>query len=292
MRKLLIGSVTAAALGGALAAASSVSAEQKRYEVAGFDSVSQVGPNNVVIQVGPTASVRAEGSQEALDLMKVVVENGELKILPKRERRDWGHGEDWDNVEPATFYITLPRLEAAAMVGSGDMTVDRIAGDRFSASVAGSAKVDIASLSAADVSLSVAGSGEVNAHGAVDRLQVSVAGSGKVQAHELASNSASVSIAGSGNVDLTVKDTARVSTVGSGDVAIAGGALCTVSSFGSGQTRCNGAVVEADYGPGRWGMWTPPAPPAPPAPPWNWGAWGKWRGWDGWHDDWKQRDGD
>jgi len=281
MRKILMVSIAAAAMGSALVAGSSAGAEQQSYDVSGFDSVSQVGPNHVVIRIGPAASVRAEGPQEMLDLMKVVVEDGELKILPRREHWDWRDDEwkKWQDLEPATYYVTLPAIEAAAMVGGGRMTVDRVGGKRFAATIAGSGKVEIADLSVEDARFSVAGSGDIVANGTAQRSKVSVAGSGNIQARGLANQTAEVSIAGSGDVDLTVKDSAYVSTVGSGDVEIAGGAECTVSKFGGGQTRCNGVVVE-DRNHSRWGMWAPPAPPAPPAMRWNWGPWRQWNGWD------------
>ncbi|HEV2080149.1 MAG TPA: head GIN domain-containing protein [Allosphingosinicella sp.] len=208
---------------------------QRSYPVGTFDSVSAAGPHNVVVTVGGSPSVRAQGSADLLDRMEVVVEDGDLEIRPKREYRN---NFRWGNQPRSTFYVTAPALKAASVAGSGDMKIDRIQGDRFSGAVAGSGKLDVASLRVSRASFSIAGSGDVSARGSAGDLDLSVAGSGNLRLREVASQRASVSIAGSGNVDLNAADTAKVSIIGSGDVSVAGTARCTVSKIGAGRVNC------------------------------------------------------
>ncbi|HEX8215468.1 MAG TPA: head GIN domain-containing protein [Allosphingosinicella sp.] len=224
-----LGSVAANAQQGAASAA------QRSYRVSGFDSVSAAGPHKVVVTVGGAASVRAEGPSDVLDRMEVVVEDGDLEIRPKREFRDHYR---WNDDRRATFYVTAPRLEAAAVAGSGDMRVDRVAGERFSGAIAGSGKLDVGSLQVSTAHLSIAGSGDLTARGSAARSELSIAGSGTLKLGQLASRTASVSIAGSGNADLNAGETVSVSIVGSGDVAVAGTARCSVTKMGVGRVRC------------------------------------------------------
>lgn len=219
------------------------SAERRDYPLQAFDEISMIGPHHVVVSVGPGHSVSAEGPRETLERTEVVVENGELKIQPKDDDW-WRQRRENDSYQPATYRVTLPRLAAASLAGSGDMRVDRVEGPRFAGSVAGSGGLDVAALQVDDARLSVAGSGELIARGGARQSQVSIAGSGNLRAREMTSESASVSVAGSGNAELTVMDTARVSIVGSGDVDIAGTARCSVSRIGSGQARCAGGSGE------------------------------------------------
>src|SRR5688572_7373044 len=247
----LAASVSVAQDSGQLAAA----ATGRSYELAGFEEVLVVGPHHIVVSVGPAFSVRAEGSQQTLADTEVEVENGKLKIHPiddgRWERRCGDRANDrdgqrwrcWNDYRAATFYVTLPRIEAAALVGGGDMRIDRVEGAEFSASVAGSGDLDVAALRVDDARFSIAGSGDLVAHGSARHSRVSIAGSGNLQAREVTSNEASISIAGSGNVALTVQDDARVSIVGGGDVEITGPARCSVSRFGGGRVRCNGENV-------------------------------------------------
>jgi len=212
-------------------------AGEQGYSVTDFQSVTAVGPNAVVISVGAAPSVRASGGQEALDLYEVVVEDGEFKIQPKDENSWVGHRP---RLEPGTYYVTVPRLSGATLTGSGDMSVDRVDGGKFSATVPGSGTLDIGALAVDDARFTIAGSGDLTARGAARTSHISIAGSGDAQARGVASDAASISIAGSGDAALTVNGNADVSIVGSGDVDIGGSASCAVSRMGSGKVRCDG----------------------------------------------------
>lgn len=213
-----------------------VATMSRSYDAAGFDAVSVVGPHRVEISVGPAWSVRAEGPQRTLEDTEVEVEDGRLEIHPVEDGR-WERRR-WQDYQPATFHVTLPRISAASLVGSGDMRIDRVEGDEFAASVAGSGDLDVAALRVDDARFSIAGSGDLVARGSARRSRVSVAGSGNLRARGVTSDTAQVSIAGSGDAALTVESEAHVSIVGSGDAEIAGGARCHVSRVGSGNARC------------------------------------------------------
>lgn len=226
--------LAATACGGVALAAQSATVE-RGYKVGSFDKVAAAGPNSVVVHVGGAFSVNGRGPGDTLDRMEVVVEHGGLQIRPRREFRD---RFDWRGMTPATYTVTLPRLSAASLAGSGDMNVDRAEGERFAASTAGSGNLKIGALRVGTAALSTAGSGTLIASGSANRVQLSIAGSGSVRARGLISRTAAVSIAGSGNVELTAKDAADVSIVGSGDAEIAGGARCRVTRIGSGRAHC------------------------------------------------------
>lgn len=224
--------------------APALGAGQRSYEISGFDKISTAGPFHVDVAVGPAISVRAEGPEEALDRLEVGVEHGSLRIRPKH-RHFWDF--DWSNVKPATLHVTLPRLSAVSVAGSGDMNIDHVEGGRFAASIAGSGALDVGALKVDEASFSVAGSGDVTAKGHARKSHVSIAGSGDLHLHELASDDASVSIVGSGDAALTVRDDAHISILGGGDVDIDGPAHCVVSRFGGGDVRCQGQLVKGGH---------------------------------------------
>ncbi|HEV2747834.1 MAG TPA: head GIN domain-containing protein [Allosphingosinicella sp.] len=208
---------------------------RQSFDVGSFDSVSLGGPYNVIVRVGPAASVRAEGDAEEIGKMEVVVENGDLEIRRRKgERFTLGFRRN----RPVTVYVTTPALRAAAIGGSGDMRIDRVEGREFAASIGGSGDMTIDSLRVGEASFSVAGSGAIRAAGTADRSSVSIAGSGDVVVDALKSRMASVSIVGSGDVRMNAAETAEVSIMGSGDVSVTGGAKCSVSKMGSGNVRC------------------------------------------------------
>ena len=206
---------------------------QRSFAVADFDSVSLGGPHNVIVRVGPAASVRAEGPTGELDRLEIEVKNGDLKIRTKKDK--WFGSSKG---KPVTVYVTTPRLGSAAIGGSGDMKIDRVEGARFAAAIGGSGDMDIASLKVEEASFSIGGSGAIRAAGSAATTDVSIAGSGDIDISGVESRTASVSIAGSGDVKARASDTASVSIVGSGDVEMAGGAKCKVSKMGAGDVRC------------------------------------------------------
>lgn len=207
------------------------------YQVAPFEEISTVGPQNVVVTRGDVLAVRSEGSPEALSLLEAVVEDGQLLIRPKD--RNFG-GFNWGRVSSATFYVTVPQLNGVALAGSGNIRVDRIEGDSFEGSIAGPGELSILSMDVDEADFTIGGSGNLVAAGNARETRVSIGGSGEVQAAGLRSETASVSIGGSGDVALTVDEKADVSIAGSGDVDISGTARCSVTQMGSGDVRCGG----------------------------------------------------
>ena len=213
---------------------------QPVYDGAPFEGLATVGPQNVVVTFGESHSVRWEGSPEALARVELAVEDGTLTIRPRSGIR---RGFNWSRRNTPTFYVTTPQLDSVSLAGSGDVSVDRIEGERFVGAIAGSGELSIAALQVDAVDFSIAGSGDVVAAGSARRTEVSILGSGDVRANELRSEAAEISIAGSGDVDLTVDGQAEVAIVGSGDVDIAGAATCSVSRIGGGDVRCGGRQI-------------------------------------------------
>jgi hypothetical protein len=205
----------------------------RSYQVGAFDRVAVAGPYEVKVVTGGQGGITAKGGEHLLEETDVIVENGTLKIQPKKKK---GIRWSWRNGK-AEFTVNAAALHGAAIAGSGGIHVDKVAGD-FEGDVAGSGDLRIAEISGGKVKFDVAGSGEVEAAGKADSVAISIAGSGDINAGALASRTADVSIAGSGNVRANASESANVSIMGSGDVDISGGAKCKVSKAGSGNVRC------------------------------------------------------
>ena len=213
-------------------------AQDRSYQLAGFDRIEVAGSYDVDVRTGAAQSVRATGPQKALDRMTVEVRDGKLLIHPKQERRSWGFGNF--HTGHVRLQVTVPRLSGAEVAGSGDVRVDRVAGDSFEGHVAGSGGIDVGQVEVRQLKLGIAGSGNATAGGGrADNVELSVAGSGDIRAGNVVSRTAAVSVTGSGDVAVQAADTAAVQIAGSGDVNLTGGATCTVSKAGSGDVRCS-----------------------------------------------------
>jgi hypothetical protein len=214
---------------------------RRDFPVGAFQKVALEGSHDVVVTVGGAPSVRAEGDKAAIDHLDIRVENGELKIGTRRDQNggwSWNFGGIHHN--RVTIYVTAPSLGAATVAGSGDMKIDKVAGNDFAATIGGSGDMEIGSVQAAQAHFTVTGSGDMKAGGKVQQASISVAGSGDFVAGGLEIGNATVSVVGSGDVTARATQSADVSVMGSGDVTLSGGAKCTTHKMGSGDVHCSG----------------------------------------------------
>jgi hypothetical protein len=209
---------------------------QQSFDVGAFEGVSLAGSHDVVVSVGGAASVRAEGDAAIIERLDIRVEGGTLKIGTKKGVR-WSDAF-MRNRAPVTIHVTTPRLNAAAIAGSGDMRIDTVAGDAFTASIAGSGDMAIGALRVQAASFDIAGSGDIKAAGSAGTASISIAGSGDVDLTGVATRTAQVSVLGSGDVRATASESADLTVMGSGNVTVTGGGKCSITKRGSGNISC------------------------------------------------------
>ncbi len=205
------------------------------FDVGDFRAISAAGAHDVIVTTGGAPSVRAEGPQKGIERLDIRVEDGTLKIGTRKNATGSWSG----NGGKIVVYVTAPRVEAAALAGSGDLSIDRAESDSFKASLAGSGDLKIAALRAGDADFSLAGSGDMEVAGGVGSAKMSLAGSGGMKLGSLQARQAKMSIAGSGGIRANVTEAADVSVAGSGSVKLTGGARCAISKRGSGSVNCS-----------------------------------------------------
>ena len=210
----------------------------RTYSVGSFQKIEVAGPYDVEVRTGSAPSVAGQGSERLLERTIVEVQGDKLVIRPERQHSWFGIG--WGHHGKAHFKVTVPQLSGATIAGSGDINVDRVAGQNFEGAVAGSGGLSVAAVDVQQLKLSIAGSGGVKAgSGKAQSAEYEIAGSGDVDAGAIAAQQVKVSIAGSGGVKAHSSGTADVSIMGSGDVDVTGGAKCSISKAGSGDVRCS-----------------------------------------------------
>ncbi len=207
----------------------------RTFAVDGFTAVASAGPDDVDVRVGSGFSVRAEGDPKVLDKLEIVKEGDTLKVRRKnRSGFSWG-----DNDHGAKVYVTMPRMNAASVTGSGDMSVDHVDGEMFQGALSGSGNLSVGSIGVQTLALAVTGSGDLATAGTARTGSFSISGSGDIQAPKLSLGKADVSVTGSGSLTAGVSGPAAVNVAGSGDVTLTGGAKCTTSKAGSGEVNCS-----------------------------------------------------
>jgi hypothetical protein len=207
-------------------------AAERSFSVRAFDRIELSGPHTVEVTTGPAASVRAEGTADALDSLRVRVDGGTLEI----DNRGIGSNR---NAPPARIIVTTPEVRGIELAGSGSVSVNRIAVRTLDIDVSGSGNVTIAAADVRNFDADVSGSGTVTAAGRCDRAGVEVSGSGRVEISRLKCSHVDAELRGTGAINAFASQTADLSTVGTGNIAVTGGARCQTARVGTGRATCN-----------------------------------------------------
>lgn len=194
-----------------------------------------IGGGTADVRVGPDWSVRAVGPAAVFDKLRVIVEQGRLRV----NLRDWKYGDEYRaQLAQVHFTITAPRLSQVGLGGSGHMNVDKVEGGDFRAAMGGSGTVVLDRVAVQSLTVSIGGTGKISAAGTADRLSVNMGGSGRFDAPALRARSANISTAGSGVVRTVVDGDANISAVGSGEIDLGNGARCRKMVQGGTTIRC------------------------------------------------------
>ena len=119
----------------------------------------------------------------------------------------------------------------ATIAGSGDITVDQVAGDSFEGEVAGSGDLDVGAIEVQSLEARRSPARAASRPARARRRAPNMTSPARATSTPARSSAADakVSIAGSGSVTAHATGTADVSIMGSGDVDMTGGAKCSVS---------------------------------------------------------------
>jgi hypothetical protein len=154
-----------------------------------FSKIDLAGSPDVEVAVGSDASVKVTADDNILPLIETTVEGRTLRI---------GSKGSYSTSLGVKVNITVPALDGASVLGSGDI---RVTG-----------------LKAGDMDASVTGSGDVTLSGVVDLLRAKILGSGDLKAGELAAKKVRVVVTGSGDAAVRAADELEASVLGSGNV--------------------------------------------------------------------------
>lgn len=202
-------------------AASSDTRTETRPVTGDFTAVTLSSSADVVVKIGSPASITISGTDEQVRYTETVIEKGTLVV---RWNSD-GKKISWRNNQPTTVVtVTVPAVEALAVLSSGDMRVEgKITGNNFSVRLSGSGDIHIPSAELrGEVTTALQGSGDIHLAGFCAQHSITLAGSGDIKASDLRATTATVRLAGSGDVSVRADEKLDASVAGSGDVRYAG----------------------------------------------------------------------
>ena len=215
--------------------AGAAAAAERRYAIQDFDRIVVEGPFNVRLVTGRSTSAAAQGSQQALDGVVVDVQGTTLRV--RRNRTAWT-GAPTRAVEPATVTLVTRTLRSARVVGSGQLDIAGLAGQRVDLVVQGSGRLSATGIDADNLSAGLSGSGSMELAGTAETFAADLQGSGSLLAPGLSVETATISAVTTGDVALHARRAVTVNANGLGAVVVAGRPACTVRGPGASEVRC------------------------------------------------------
>ena len=205
-------------------------------KVSNFTGIAIGGSIKTYVKIGNTESLRLEGNQEAIDQLITEVKDGTLSIRPKKsEWKRWFNNSG--NSTRVTAYITVKKLTALALSGSGSIEVEQpITANSFDVALSGSGSIK-ATVNAQNFDAAVSGSGGVNISGKAKKAEIAVSGSGGFSGRSFSVEEADAHVSGSGSVYIDVQNSLDAATSGSGSVNYTGNPTVSKASSGSGRVR-------------------------------------------------------
>lgn len=231
-----IATLTLALLVPLAACGSSAVAATRSYNVTGFSRLRIAGPFDVHVRVGGSPSARATGPQEVIDRLSIEQNDDTLVIKPLPG--GWG-GWPTGSHGNVVIEVSAPQLNGVAIAGSGDVTVDKVRGDRLDLALSGSGDLAVGAVDVDALSATMTGSGDLSIAGKARAAQTLLTGSGDLKAGSLVVDDAQAKLVGSGDLSVGARHTAKVVLAGSGDITIAGPASCSITRSGSGDVHCD-----------------------------------------------------
>lgn len=171
---------------------SGVKASESR-ELDSFTEIYSNSSADLNITIGERQTVKVSADDNLLEVITTEVKGGKLVI---------DSDKSFSTSTGVVVDITVPELEGTSINGSGDINIQGLSGNQFTASINGSS--------------------DIEATGAVDNIEVSINGSGSADFEQVAAKKGKIIINGSGDIDINVKESLYAEIRGSGEIRYTG----------------------------------------------------------------------
>jgi hypothetical protein len=165
----------------------------KQFSVADFRSVDIGGAYSILIRQGSEAGISADGrGEEALDDVKVVVENGVLKV---KRSGDFSQS-NFENDKRIGLVITVPSLEKLVLSGVNKMRVTGFKNlSKLDIDISGVSRSEI-DVETEKLALTMAGLSKLNLKGTAQASRINLSGACRLDAVQMTIQDAEVDASG------------------------------------------------------------------------------------------------
>ncbi|HAN76534.1 MAG TPA: hypothetical protein DCQ31_01545 [Bacteroidales bacterium] len=205
----------------------------KNFDLTGFTQINLSTSADVVLTQAESFNVKVEATESDLEKLEIYVEGTKLVIKTK----NWK-----DFSDKVTVYVSLPKLEAVVLSGSGNVTAANLVNtENLDLVISGSGNIRFDNLAAVSYNCTISGSGNMSLAG-TKRAQsghLTISGSGNINSEKISTGEVTASIAGSGDMNVAAEETLKARISGSGDISYIGNATIDAKVTGSGSIKGN-----------------------------------------------------
>lgn len=171
----------------------------KQFPVSDFKKVDIGGAYSIIIRQGTEYSVTADSdNQENIDDIKVVVEDGVLRVKRTRELNLFDH-EKWERVG---IVITMPTIENVTLSGANKTLVTEFKDlPKLNVDISGASKTEL-NVFVDQLSVNVSGASKATLRGSAKSAKLDAHGACKLAATEMNIQNAEVDASGASKVEL------------------------------------------------------------------------------------------
>jgi phage shock protein PspC (stress-responsive transcriptional regulator) len=172
----------------------------KQFPVSEFKKVDIGGAYSIIIRQGPEFTVTADSdNQEQIDDIKVVVEDGVLRVKRNREFNLFDH-EKWERIG---LVITMPKVEALSLSGANKTLVTEFKDlPKLDVDISGASKAEL-NVFADQLSVNVSGASKATLKGSAKSAKLDAHGACKLTATEMNIQNADVNASGASKIELS-----------------------------------------------------------------------------------------
>ena len=170
----------------------------KQFPVTDFNKIDIGGAYSIIVRQGAEFNVTADSEeQEAIDDIKVYVEDGALKV--KRSADFNLFNNNWKRVG---LVVTMPTIEGISLSGANKTLVSGFSGlANLNVNISGASKTEI-NVNTDKLELSISGASKATLKGSANTANLDAHGACKLQATEMTINKADVEASGASKVEL------------------------------------------------------------------------------------------
>lgn len=202
--------------GVSISSAKTIESFVKDYKIKSFSSVSANTVADIVYTQCDNVIVKAQGSKELIDNLKITVSKGVLTIENDREFNT-------KNDEPLIIYLSSPSIESIETRGMGNWNLQgKVKSDNLVISSEGIGSVHALNLESKKICVKYGAIGELKLGGTTDLVEINSSGVGNIDTQNLIAKTAMVKSTKTGKVKCFASECVGLFNDGIGEITYLG----------------------------------------------------------------------